>query len=190
MLKMKSQCEKCQAVLEGDGIAFICSFECTFCERCASELGNTCPNCSGELLRRPRKCSLEIDTDQSAQWTAEVTAACHCGAVQIEVARKPETLTECNCSICRRYGAQWAYYDRSTARVTCAAAAVSAYTWNDREIEFYHCNRCGCMTHYESVEKADNSRIAVNTRMMPLSDVAAAPIRHFDGADTWKFLQE
>jgi hypothetical protein len=32
----------------------ICTFECTFCAGCAEAVfGGTCPNCSGELVRRP-----------------------------------------------------------------------------------------------------------------------------------------
>jgi hypothetical protein len=32
----------------------ICSFECTFCRACAEgRLGGRCPNCGGELVRRP-----------------------------------------------------------------------------------------------------------------------------------------
>ena len=37
-------------------------------------------------------------------------ATCHCAAVKVEVPRRPRRLTECNCSICRRYGTLWAYY--------------------------------------------------------------------------------
>jgi hypothetical protein len=115
-------------------------------------------------------------------------ATCHCGAVHIEVAQKPRTLTSCNCSICYRYAALWAYYTRRSVHVVCATGAVSAYLWGDRSIEFYHCVSCGCLTHYESVTKDKDSRIAVNTRMLPPADIAAVPIRHFDGADTWKYL--
>jgi hypothetical protein len=36
MLKMKPTCERCAAALPADRTgAFICSFECTFCEACA-----------------------------------------------------------------------------------------------------------------------------------------------------------
>ena len=38
-----------------DGEAFICSHECTFCGDCATALEHVCPNCSGELVRRPRR---------------------------------------------------------------------------------------------------------------------------------------
>ena len=54
-LEMRSTCEKCQAALASTGEAFICTFECTFCANCTAAMKNTCPNCSGELVRRPRK---------------------------------------------------------------------------------------------------------------------------------------
>lgn len=54
-LAMKSECERCAAELEADGKAYICSRECTFCVPCAQTLHHTCPNCTGELVRRPRR---------------------------------------------------------------------------------------------------------------------------------------
>jgi hypothetical protein len=55
MLELRPNCECCDADLPpGSPEAYICSFECTFCAACAaSRLGYTCPNCGGELLRRP-----------------------------------------------------------------------------------------------------------------------------------------
>jgi uncharacterized protein len=56
MLEMRSNCEKCQAELRVDSVdARICSFECTFCASCASDMNDTCPNCGGELVRRPAR---------------------------------------------------------------------------------------------------------------------------------------
>ena len=54
-LEMRRQCERCQAALSPDGLSFICSHECSFCESCAAHLTYTCPNCGGELVRRPRR---------------------------------------------------------------------------------------------------------------------------------------
>jgi len=113
-----------------------------------------------------------------------IKASCHCGAVQIEVDALPETLTQCTCSICRRYGALWAYRTRRTARVVSGQDMETAYIWNDKVIAFYHCNRCGCMTRYEDVEKEADSRIAVNARMMSPDDIAGLRVRTFDGAGT------
>jgi uncharacterized protein len=54
-LEMRTTCEKCGASLEHGDLAFICSFECTFCPACAVSMAQRCPNCSGELVRRPRR---------------------------------------------------------------------------------------------------------------------------------------
>jgi hypothetical protein len=52
-LEMRGSCERCGRELPADGDAMICSFECTFCGTCAHELDHVCPNCGGELVRRP-----------------------------------------------------------------------------------------------------------------------------------------
>ncbi len=57
MLELRPNCECCGCDLppESPG-ALICSFECTFCLRCAeSVLFGRCPNCGGELVARPRR---------------------------------------------------------------------------------------------------------------------------------------
>jgi hypothetical protein len=55
MLKLKPNCECCDVDLPPESMdARTCSFECTFCKDCAQDnFQNTCPNCGGELLRRP-----------------------------------------------------------------------------------------------------------------------------------------
>ncbi len=52
---MKSACEKCGRQLEPQGEAYICTYECTFCRECTESMEAVCPNCGGELVRRPRK---------------------------------------------------------------------------------------------------------------------------------------
>jgi hypothetical protein len=54
-LEMRPACEKCGGPLPQDGEARICSYECTFCPPCADAMNQTCPNCGGELVRRPRR---------------------------------------------------------------------------------------------------------------------------------------
>ena len=57
MLKLKPNCECCNKDLSPENSdARICSFECTFCASCSeSVLNEICPNCGGELVRRPRR---------------------------------------------------------------------------------------------------------------------------------------
>ena len=84
----------------------------------------------------------------------------------------------------------WAYYSRKTAQVVCSTDSVAAYTWGDKRLEFYHCTNCGCLTHYEDVEKKDDSRVAVNARLFEPVEIAAVPRRKFDGAKSWKFVND
>lgn len=53
--EMRAACESCGAALMQDRVAFICSYECTFCGVCAAKMGYSCPNCGGELVRRPKR---------------------------------------------------------------------------------------------------------------------------------------
>ena len=54
-LALRPNCEYCDKDLPPAARdAFICTFECTFCADCVeSKLFNVCPNCGGELVRRP-----------------------------------------------------------------------------------------------------------------------------------------
>jgi biotin operon repressor len=56
-LEMRRQCEGCARPVRPGGVAYICSFECTFCDTCATRHGHVCPNCGGELVRRPCRTS-------------------------------------------------------------------------------------------------------------------------------------
>lgn len=55
ILQLRPNCECCDRDLPpATRDTMICSFECTFCAVCAQErLKGACPNCGGELVRRP-----------------------------------------------------------------------------------------------------------------------------------------
>jgi hypothetical protein len=55
MLQLRPNCECCDCDLPPESpLALMCSFECTFCQTCAETvLRGICPNCGGELVRRP-----------------------------------------------------------------------------------------------------------------------------------------
>jgi hypothetical protein len=54
-LEMRPVCERCNRKVEPAGPAMICSHECTFCTACTTAMSGVCPNCSGELVPRPRR---------------------------------------------------------------------------------------------------------------------------------------
>jgi uncharacterized protein len=61
-LEMRKKCERCNDSIDDNSLAYICVHECTFCAPCTEEMNSICPNCGGELVRRPMKpqnvCSL------------------------------------------------------------------------------------------------------------------------------------
>ena len=55
-LELRPACERCERALPADSTdAWICTYECTFCTACTTALARICPNCRGELVRRPRR---------------------------------------------------------------------------------------------------------------------------------------
>jgi len=116
-----------------------------------------------------------------------ITASCHCGAIQVAVDTAPETVTDCNCSICRRYGVLWAYYSPARVRITSGADTTDIYMCNDRLLEFHRCRNCGSVSHWASTDKT-HDRMGVNARLLPPESLALARIRHLDGAESWNYL--
>ena len=55
MLEIRPNCEHCNKDLPFDAEdVMICTFECTYCENCVSDvLKSVCPNCGGNFSKRP-----------------------------------------------------------------------------------------------------------------------------------------
>jgi hypothetical protein len=117
-----------------------------------------------------------------------LSATCHCGAVRVDVPRRPRTLTNCNCSICRRYGPLWAYYRASEVTRSAPEGATQAYQWGDRQLQFVRCRQCGCVMNWEAVRPVAGARMGVNARNFEPQALGDVRIRLLDGADTWKYL--
>ena len=118
-----------------------------------------------------------------------VEASCHCGGVRLEIDVAPTQVTDCNCSICRRYGTLWAYYAPGQVQQKQPGGATNTYMCNDRQLEFHRCATCGCVTHWAAVD-ADREWMGVNARLMDPEVLSHARVRRLDGADTWKYLED
>lgn len=119
-----------------------------------------------------------------------IKAACHCGAVRFEIAEAPTWVLDCNCTICRRYGALWSYYhgtDQAKLVTKPSRDATATYLWGDKAIGFYHCRICGCITHMAAVDAEPPVIFGVNARMMVGLDPARVTLRHIDNGHTGFF---
>ena len=114
-------------------------------------------------------------------------AACHCAAVRLEVARPPDWVIDCNCSLCRRYGALWAHYRPVEVMFVAGEDHTDAYVWGESSFAFHRCRTCGCLTHHTALDAAPPRLRAVNVRMMPALDPASVKLQHTDNAHTGFF---
>lgn len=120
-----------------------------------------------------------------------ISGACHCGAVSFTLADRPEAVTACNCTLCRRYGTLWAYdFDGHGIRITADPKALGVYRRYKATIGFHFCKTCACVTHWRALSPGADGRrrIAVNLRMAAPEAVAALPLQQFDGLTIWQDL--
>jgi hypothetical protein len=119
-----------------------------------------------------------------------IEGVCHCGSVRWRFKGRLESVTACNCTVCRRYAALWAYgFEDEGIKVS---GAVTAYVWGDKTLGFHFCPTCGCVAYWRALQTREDGsrRIAVNVRLAEAEAVAALPIHHFDGLITSARLPE
>ena len=68
MLEIRPNCECCDRDLPPESPdAVICTYECTWCRACAEHvLHGVCPNCGGNLERRPVRPAALLVTDPAS----------------------------------------------------------------------------------------------------------------------------
>jgi len=118
-----------------------------------------------------------------------IEASCHCGAVRLQLAQAPQSVTDCNCSICRRLGVLWAYYRPDQVAIIAQPDATTPYAWGDRMLAFHHCKVCGCATHWAPLDK-NAARMGINARLFDPRVLAGVQVRRLDGAETWTYFDE
>lgn len=117
-----------------------------------------------------------------------IDGSCHCGAIRYTATEKPEWLTRCNCSLCRRTAGLWAHSTREKIKLSYAKEDAIHYVWGDKCLATVSCKHCGSTTHWENLDPAPTARMAVNFNMADPAVVKGFRVRLFDGADTWEYL--
>jgi len=84
--------------------------------------------------------------------------------------------------------ALWAHGPEGVIKIIQGKDATLAYVWGDKGLAFHSCKTCGCTTHWQGLEPESPRNMAVNAALSDPQDIAELPLRHFDGADTWQFL--
>lgn len=115
--------------------------------------------------------------------------SCHCARVTWTLDTPPQSVTACNCSICRRYGTLWAY-GHIDHDIHVSGETTPYRRADSGIIDFHFCGHCGCVTHYIYIRPDRDGRrwSAVNVRLTDIQPIEALPIDHFDGHKTFEDL--
>lgn len=117
--------------------------------------------------------------------------SCHCGKAGWTLTGEPGQVTACNCTLCRRYGALWAY-DVEGERMAIIGE-TSAYQRSDKDtpfLEIRFCPECAAVICWRALKEDEEGRrrMAVNIRLAPPEQVAALTVRRFDGLESFSAL--
>ena len=105
--------------------------------------------------------------------------SCHCGAVKFEAEGEIKQVMACNCSICSRKGSLLWFIPRDNFRLV--SGNPSTYTFNKHFIKHRFCATCGIHPYAEAADCSGKPMAAINARCLEGVDLAALPVKQFDG---------
>ncbi len=73
---------------------------------------------------------------------------CLCGRVRLRVAKRPEFIHACNCTLCAKAGARWGYFHPSEVEIAGETRGYCREDKADPAAEVHFCGRCGTTTHF------------------------------------------
>jgi hypothetical protein len=130
------------------------------------------------------------EAEQARPSAKETRGRCHCGAIGWRYSGEITEATICNCTICRRYAALWAYdFDGHGIHVEDPKQALTSYV-RGKSIAFNFCSACGNLVSWKALKAHPDGRVrtAVNLRLAEPEDVAQIPLRRFEGLHRFEDL--
>jgi hypothetical protein len=113
--------------------------------------------------------------------TRTYTGGCHCGAVRYRVTTRLEQVVSCNCSICSKTGTLLAFAPATDFELVAGEGALADYQFGKKHIHHLFCTRCGVRSFSRGTRPDGAQVVALNARCLEGVDVAAIPVRPFDG---------
>ena len=118
---------------------------------------------------------------------------CVCGRVRIAVAKRPDFIHECNCSLCAKTGARWGYFHPEEVTVEGATQGFCRTDKDPPSVHLHFCPVCGVTTHFvlteQAVAKFGNRVTGVNMWLADAKDLTGTELRFPDGL-SWSGVGE
>jgi hypothetical protein len=114
-----------------------------------------------------------------------LTLTCHCGQIRVALHKRPDFINECNCTLCSKSGAQWAYFHPSEVTVKGTPAGYMRADKAEPGAQVQFCANCGATTHFRltpgAVAKFGDTMMGVNMRLADEAELAGIELRYPDG---------
>ena len=107
--------------------------------------------------------------------------SCHCQAVTFQVELDLSGAVQCNCSICSKIGAVWAFAPKAKFELRSGAAALKDYQFGKKKLLHRHCARCGVETFAEGKTPDGTPTVGINLRCVDGLEMDKLTPRPFDG---------
>lgn len=110
-----------------------------------------------------------------------LTGTCHCGRVRITLPHTPDSVTQCNCSLCSKTGFQGVYFSADELQIEGETEAYVRADSNPAFLAMQRCCDCGIATHWTPLIDPPHERIGVNTRLFEPGTFEGIPVKTVDG---------
>lgn len=119
-----------------------------------------------------------------------IEGKCHCGRSGWTLKENPGSVTSCNCTLCRRYGALWAYGYEGPQTKLFGDTGTYTRSGKDPSLELHFCATCAGVVGYRSLHLETNGgrKIAVNVRFACPDAVMDLAVERFDGLNSFEDL--
>jgi hypothetical protein len=110
-----------------------------------------------------------------------IIATCHCGRATIRLPRTPDSVTQCNCSLCTKAGFRGVYFSSDEIEI---AGEFDSYVREDLQKTYlatHRCKTCGIITHWTPLGDPPHERMGVNARLIDEALLEGVPVQQVDG---------
>ena len=113
--------------------------------------------------------------------TQSLTGGCHCGAIAYTVELDTAGAIKCNCSICSKLGAVWAFAPKAKFKLTSGATKQGDYQFGKKHLHHRFCTACGVESYAEGTAPDGTASVGINLRSIEAIDVDKLSPRPWDG---------
>jgi hypothetical protein len=106
---------------------------------------------------------------------------CHCGRVRFRIDADLAKVFDCNCSICVKRGALWAFVKAPQFTLVQGEDALSDYQFAKKRIHHLFCASCGIGSFSRGLAPNGEETYAVNVSCLDGVDTTALERVPFDG---------